>query len=85
MILKRIEKKFLDFVHLNEGKGPGLRSLLESVAGRLGELKTSSLRQERIVEMAVYELKQARLAERRLSEKLNLLEEQVRLLEEGRD
>ena len=79
------QKKFLDFVHLNEANVPGLRNLLESVAGRLGELKTSSLRQERIVEMAVYELKQARLAERRLSEKLNLLEEQVKLLEEGRD
>ena len=79
------QKKFLDFVHLNEGNIPGLRNILESVAGRLGELKVSSQRQKRIVEMAVYELKQARLAERRLSEKLNLLEEQVKLLEEGRD
>ena len=84
-MLKGYQKKFLDFVHLNEANIPGLRNLLESVAGRLGELKTSSQRQKRIVEMAVYELKQARLAERRLSEKLNLLEEQVRLLEEGRD
>jgi hypothetical protein len=79
------QKKFLDFVHLNEANVPGLRNILESVAGRLGELKVSSQRQKRIVEMAVYELKQARLAERRLSEKLNLLEEQVKLLEEGRD
>jgi hypothetical protein len=84
-MLKGYQKKFLDFVHLNEASVPGLRNLLESVAGRLGELKTSSQRQKRIVEMAVYELKQARLAERRLSEKLNLLEEQVKLLEEGRD
>jgi len=79
------QKKFLDFVHLNEANVPGLRNILESVAGRLGELKVSSQRQKRIVEMAVYELKQARLAERRLSEKLNLLEEQVKLLEEGRE
>ena len=79
------QKKFLDFVHLNEANVPGLRNILESVAGRLGGLKVSSQRQKRIVEMAVYELKQARLAERRLSEKLNLLEEQVKLLEEGRD
>jgi len=79
------QKKFLDFVHLNEANIPGLRNLLESVAGRLGKLRVVSEKQKRIVEMAVYELKQARLAERRLSEKLNLLEEQVKLLEEGRD
>jgi len=79
------QKKFLDFVHLNEANVPGLRNILESVAGRLSGLKVSSQRQKRIVEMAVYELKQARLAERRLSEKLNLLEEQVKLLEEGRE
>jgi len=84
-MLRGYQKKFLDFVHLNEANVPGLRNILESVAGRLGELKVSSQRQKRIVEMAVYELKQARLAERRLSEKLNLLEEQVKLLEEGRD
>jgi hypothetical protein len=84
-MLRGYQKKFLDFVHLNEANVPGLRNILESVAGRLGELKVSSQRQKRIVEMAVYELKQARLAERRLSEKLNLLEEQVKLLEEGRE
>ena len=79
------QKKFLDFVHLNEANVPGLRNILESVAGRLENLTVVSEKQKRIVEMAVYELKQARLAERRLSEKLNLLEEQVKLLEEGRD
>ena len=84
-MLKGYQKKFLDFVHLNEANIPGLRNLLESVAGRLGNLSVVSEKQKRIVEMAVYELKQARLAERRLSEKLNLLEEQVKLLEEGRD
>ena len=84
-MLKEYQKKFLDFVHLNEANIPGLRNLLESVAGRLGNLRVVSEKQKRIVEMAVYELKQARLAERRLSEKLNLLEEQVKLLEEGRE
>jgi hypothetical protein len=84
-MLKGYQKKFLDFIHLNEGNIPGLRNLLESVAGRLGNLRVTSKKQKRIVEMAVYELKQARLAERRLSEKLNLLEEQIKILEEGKD
>jgi hypothetical protein len=82
-VLKRIEKKFNDFLYLNESLSPDLSAVLESVARHVEALKPRSIRERRAVTMALYELKQARLESRRLDERLKTLEEQIKVLEEG--
>ena len=83
-MFNRLEKKFNDFLYLKESKRPGLSAILESVNRHMEALKPSSAREQRAIQMALYELKQARLESRRLDERLKTLEEQIKVLEEGR-
>lgn len=83
-MLKRIEKTFNDFLYLSESKKPGLSAILESVGRHLEALNPRSIREQRAVRMALYELRQARLESRRLDERLKTLEEQISILEEGK-
>ena len=83
-MFNRLEKKFNDFLFLKESKRPGLSAILESVNRHMEALKPSSAREQRAIQMALYELKQARLESRRLDERLKTLEEQIKVLEEGR-
>ena len=84
-MLKRIEKKFNDFLYLNEAKKhPGLSAVLESVMRHLESLRPRSIKEQGAVSMALHELKQARLESRRMDERLKTLEEQIKVLEEGK-
>jgi hypothetical protein len=83
-MLKSIEKKFNDFLYLSESKKPGLSAILESVGRHLEALNPRSIREQRAVRMALYELKQARLESRRMDERLRTLQEQIKVLEEGK-
>ena len=84
-MLKSIEKKFNDFLYLNESnKRPGLGAVLESVMRHLESLRPRSTREQRAVSMALHELKQARLESRRMDERLKTLQEQIKVLEEGK-
>jgi hypothetical protein len=83
-MFSRIEKKFNDFLYLKESKKPGLSAILESVGRHLEALNPRSIREQRAIRMALYELKQARLESRRLDERLKTLEEQIKILEEGK-
>ena len=83
-MFNRLEKKFNDFLFLKESKRPGLSAILESVNLHLESLKPASIREQRAIQMALYGLKQARLESRRLGERLKTLEEQIKILEEGK-
>jgi hypothetical protein len=84
-VLKSIEKKFNDFLYLNESKkNPGLGAVLESVMRHLESLRPRSIKEQGAVSMALHELKQARLESRRMDERLRNLEEQIKVLEEGK-
>ena len=84
-MLKSIEKKFNDFLYLNESsRPPGLGAVLESVMRHLESLQPRSIREQGAVSMALHELKQARLESRRMNERLKTLEEQIKVLEEGK-
>ena len=84
-MLKSIEKKFNDFLYLNESKSkPGLSALLESAIRNLESLRPRSVGRRRALVMALHELKQARLESRRMDERLKTLQEQIKVLEEGK-
>lgn len=87
-MLKSIEKKFNDFLYLNESKNnPGLSAILESAIRNLESLRPGSFgsrKSRRALVMALHELKQARLESRRMDERLKTLEEQIKVLEEGK-
>ena len=84
-MLKSIEKKFNDFLYLNESKNkPGLSAILESAIRNLESFRPRSVVSRRALAMALHELKQARLESRRMDERLKTLEEQIKVLEEGK-
>ena len=84
-MLKSIEKKFNDFLYLNESKNkPGLSALLESAIRNLESLRPRTVGSRRALVMALHELKQARLESRRMDERLKTLQEQIKVLEEGK-
>jgi hypothetical protein len=86
-VLKSIEKKFNDFLYLNESKEPGLSAILESAIRNLESLRPGSFgsrKSRRALVMALHELKQARLESRRMDERLKTLEEQIKVLEKGK-
>jgi hypothetical protein len=84
-VLKSIEKKFNDFLYLNESKNkPGLSAILESAIRNLESLKPRTVSSRRALVMALHELKQACLESRRMDERLKTLQEQIKVLEEGK-
>ncbi len=84
-MLNSIEKKFNDFLYLNESSGPpGLGAVLESVMRHMESLRPRTITEKRTVSMVLHELKQARLESRRMNERLKTLEEQIKVLEEGK-
>jgi polyhydroxyalkanoate synthesis regulator phasin len=85
-MLKRLEKKFNDFLYLNEGKSKKrtLNEILEAATRHLEAMKPRSMREQGALRSALQEVRAARLESRRLTERLKTLEEQIKVLEEGR-
>jgi hypothetical protein len=79
--LDRLTKRFL----LGESKvKPSIRAYTESILSILESLGSRSQRENRQVSIAKQHLYEIRKLNRRLEEKLNLLEEQIKILEEGK-
>jgi hypothetical protein len=77
----KITRRFL----LGEAKTkPSIRAYTESVLNILEQFVSRSQRESRQVSIAKQHLNEIRKLNRRLEEKINLLEEQIKILEEGK-
>ena len=78
--LRKMAREFV----LNEGrKVINWQTLVQSVDEALNGIRTSSLRDTRRVELAKHNLREIKKHLRRANEKIETLEEQLRILEEG--
>lgn len=78
--LRKMAREFA----LNEGrKVINWQALIQSVDEALNGIRTSSLRDSRRVELAKHNLREVKKHLRRANEKIETLEEQLRILEEG--
>ena len=79
--LNKLTRRFL----LGESKSaPSIRAYTESVIGILEHFAPKSQRESRQLSVARQHLNEIKKLNRRLEEKIKLLEEQVEILEEGR-
>ena len=79
--LNALTRKFL----LGESKGrPSVRAYVESVIRIIEEVRPRSQRENRQFSVARQHLQEIKRLNRKLEEKITLLEEQVKILEEGR-
>ena len=79
--LNKLTKRFL----LGEGKNkPTVRAYVETVIGILEQIAPRSQREGRQISVAKQHLMEVKKLNRRLEERITLLEEQVKVLEEGR-
>jgi len=78
--LNRITRKFL----LGESKSkPSVRAYVESITRILEEIRPKSQRESRQMSVAKQHLHEIKKLNRKLEERITLLEEQVKILEEG--
>ena len=78
--LRKMAREFV----MNEGrKVINWQTLVQSVDEALNGIRTSSLRDSRRVELAKHNLREIKKHLRRANEKIETLEEQLRILEEG--
>ena len=80
MDYRRMTREFL----LGESQAPSLASYIQSVSEVLEAITPRSKRDSLRIETAKANLKEVRRHSRRLQEKVNLLEEQVKVLEESK-
>jgi len=80
MDFRRMTREFL----LGESKPPSLASYIQSISEVLQAVSPRSRTDERRIEMAKSSLKEVRRHTRRLQERVNLLGEQVKVLEESK-
>ena len=79
--LNTLTRRFL----LGESQNkPTVRAYVESVASILNELRPRSQRENRQLSVAKQHLQEIKRLNRKLEEKIILLEEQVKILEEGK-
>ena len=78
--LRRMTRKFI----VNEGKQQvNWQALVQSIEEALSSIRTGSLRDNRRVELAKHNLKEIKRHLRKANERIENLEEQLRILEEG--
>ena len=79
--LGRITRRFLEGKLKEE---PTIRAYLESISSVLESIKPKSLKENRKLLIVIEQLREIKMLSRRLEERVFLLEEQVKILEEGR-
>jgi len=78
--LRRMTRKFI----VNEGKQQvNWQALVQSIEEALSSIRTSSVRDTRRVELAKHNIKEIKRHLRKANERIETLEEQLRILEEG--
>jgi len=80
MNLDKMTRIFL----MGESKTPSIQSYLQSLKEIISGIRPRSAVDERRLEMAQNHLREIKRRHRQLAEKISLLEEQVKVLEEGK-
>jgi len=76
--LNRITKSFI----LNEGVAPTFQSWIQALSDNLKSLNPRTVSDGRRVELMKHQLNELRKVTRRMHENINLLEDQIKLLQE---
>ena len=78
--LRKMTRKFI----MNEGRQQvNWQALVQSIDEALSSIRSGSLRDSRRIELAKHNLKEIRKHLRKANERIETLEEQLRVLEEG--
>lgn len=78
---RKMTRKFI----MNEGKQQvNWQALVQSIEEALSSIRTSSVRDSRRVELAKHNIKEIKRHLRKANERIETLEEQLRILEEGK-
>jgi len=78
--LRTMTRRFI----MNEGKQQvKWQTLIQSIEEALSSIRTSSVRDSRRVELAKHNIKEIKRHLRKANERIETLEEQLRILEEG--
>lgn len=80
MDFRRLTREFI----MTEGKKPVMETYLQSIEEAMGNLRASSLKDERRIAMAKENLKQVKRYMRGLQKEVETLKEQVKVLEENK-
>jgi hypothetical protein len=80
MDLRRMTREFL----LGEGRAPSVISYIQSISEVLESITARSRTDERRIEVAKANLLEVRRRTRRMTERVSVLEEQVKILEENK-
>lgn len=79
--LRTMTRRFI----MNEGKQQvKWQTLIQSIEEALSSIRTSSVRDSRRVELAKHNIKEIKRHLRKANERIETLEEQLRILEEGK-
>ena len=81
MDFRRMTREFL----LGEAAPPSLASYIQSISEVLQSITPRSRTDDRRIEVAKANLREVRRASRRLQERVDILEEQVKVLEESKE
>ena len=81
MDFRRMTREFL----LGEAAPPSLASYIQSISEVLQSITPRSRTDERRIEVAKANLREVRRASRRMQERVDILEEQVKVLEESKE
>ena len=76
--LNKITKNFI----LNEGKLPTIDSWIQALSENIGALHPKTLYEKRRVEVMKQQLTELRRVARRMSSKINVLEEELKIIRE---
>ena len=74
-----------NFIKLDEGQEPSIRSYIQSLSEIINAIKPSSTSDNRRLEIAKTHLKEVKKHVNRLEERIELLQEQVKVLEENKE
>jgi|TARA_R110000851_G_scaffold41151_1_gene103553 hypothetical protein len=80
MDLRRMTREFI----MGEAKAPSVASYIQSISEVLESITARSRTDERRIEVAKANLLEVRRRTRRLTERVSVLEEQVKILEENK-
>jgi hypothetical protein len=85
MSLKNLDSIIRRFLINEDNNSPDIHSHVLVVSEIIEKLKPSSLRETRLISAAKQHIYEIKRCARKLQEKVTMLEEQIRILEEGKE
>lgn len=83
MDLDRITREFGEFL-VNESADPDLMGYLQALSETLRAIRTTSRKDERRIQLGIKHINEVKRHVKRMNKRITTLEEQVKVLEEGK-